>query len=198
MYPGAIVALNNDVFNTNWYTVTVRTEIPPGTRLHDLTGHNLSDCWVGNDGMVTFGVPPGANGRGYGIWSRAEVQGRKIERPARRSTTQEFWGADDLDIAPLTITPLSVGRVWCDSRMPLKLQMMAVNGFAPDFPVQLHIEGPTASLGNTAGNNWTVQTEERGWHTLVASSPGLSPTARMPFRLRVTYHGTLDLKEGEY
>src|SRR5690348_14969350 len=92
--PGAIFALNGDVYNPAWHTVTVQTNFASGTRLHDYTGNNGQDAWVDGDGKVTFGVPPGANGQGYGVWADAKFQGQGITLTPR-ATVQDFDGAED-------------------------------------------------------------------------------------------------------
>jgi alpha-amylase len=186
--PGLLVALNNDFFNPGWHTITVPTSFGSNVQLHDFTGRNGEDCWTDGFGRATFGVPPAANGHGYGCWAPAEYQGWQVEKPHARMTVQEFEGAADLDIAPLSTSPLKVGRVWCDKGTPLTVQWLSHNGGAADYNVMTDIMDPALKLaGTTRDLHFTFNTQERGWHHIVGSLTGATATMRTPFRCRVTY-----------
>lgn len=95
---GLIMTLNNDVWDPNWKTRTCETLHPPGTELKDYSGGNNSHVWVQQDRTVTFGIPPAANGRGYGMWAPVGHDG-PVEVKSRR-TAQTFFAADDLKPTP--------------------------------------------------------------------------------------------------
>lgn len=185
--PGLIVALNGDTYNPAWYTITVQTNFAPGTRLHDYTGKNGQDCWVDGHGKATFGVPPAANGQGYGFWAPADFQGQGIAINPR-STTQDFDGAADLDIPPLGNTEIKVGRVWCGKGQALATAMLAANQQPADFAYKLRIGLPD---GSSVTPTDRYHTTNYGWHTLYAT--GVKLSSPVPFTLRVNYSSTQHL-----
>lgn len=116
--PGLLVALNADVWNPNWHNVTVHTNFGSGVRLHDYTGRNGGDAWTNQDGVVSIGIPPGGNGMGFGLWSRAGLSGPVWQESF--ATTQTFFGASDLDIGPLMDgQTLKVQRIWVEAGKPI-------------------------------------------------------------------------------
>ena len=60
--PGALIALNNDIWNPQLTTITCRVQHAPGTVMHDYTGRNNEDSIIDANGNMTFGIPPAANG----------------------------------------------------------------------------------------------------------------------------------------
>lgn len=197
--PGLVVSLNNDVWNPQWYTVTVQTNFGPNVRLHDFTGHNSEDCWTDALGKATFGVPPGANGRGYGCWSRAEYQGRKI-RVNPRSTTQTFFGAGDLPDPPARNGHHTVGRIWCAAGSKLSGALLAsppnlssmtllisdAGGLLSEIVVGSEgIVFPAGSSGTRP--DFTVRMD--GWISFALDSAGLPPEG-VAFELQCHYTGT--------
>lgn len=166
--PGLLVTLSNDVWNPAWHTVTVQTEFGANVRLHDYTGRNGQDCWTDEHGRVTVGIPPGANGTGYGMWSRAGL-GRAIQ-VTPLPCTQEFFIAPDLDLLPESKGRLiaginTIGRVWCGEGTTLETSITpqiegGINFLRPDgMPLELvsdlpltgfytlQVTLPAASLG---------------------------------------------------
>jgi alpha-amylase len=197
--PGLLVTLNNDVFDSGWKTTTAQTSFGPNVHLKDYTGGNTQDCWTNQFGVVTTGVPPAANGLGYGCWAPVGYDGKPIKKGEPRYTTQEFFGADDLDIPALTSEPLTVGRVWCDADKPVSIRMLNVNGQAADFRVYMQILGPDGHMLVQGHSDHVYgDTAARGWHTLVASGSGFGITERTPFILSATYMATQDLHESEF
>ncbi len=93
--PNLLVGLNNDPSN-GWKTVTVQTGFGANVHLHDYSGHS-GDVWTDGAGKVTIGIPPNHNGFGYVCYSRAGID--KPNAVVRKTTTQVFEGAEDLDIA---------------------------------------------------------------------------------------------------
>jgi hypothetical protein len=192
--PGMIVALNGDTFNPEWYTITVQTNFPPGTRLHDYTGKNGQDCWVDGSGKAAFGVPPAANGQGYGFWAPADFQGQAITINPR-ATIQDFDGAADLNLPPLSNTEMKVGRVWCGKGQELTVAMLATNQQPADFAYKLRIGYPDGSSVTPTPNDRII-TPIYGWYTLYATGTKLS--SPVPFTLRVIYSSTQHLQVEDF
>jgi len=95
--PGLLTALNFDTYNIR--KITCATSFGANVQLHDYTGRH-SDIWTDWQGNATFWVPPNAYGGGesYLCFSRAWSDKPIVQHPRR--TTQEFFGAPDLDIPP--------------------------------------------------------------------------------------------------
>jgi len=190
------MALNNDVWNTQWKQVRVATAFPPGTQLHDYTGHNQNDVWVEADGHVTLYVPPGADGKGYNAWSRTGLGGELPIHP--RSTRQVFFGDVDLDIGPLTTATNLVSRVWCAENTDLHLMLYVKK--APDGAnATLAVTDPAGNIKQetislSSSESMKVAVSKTGWHSLalLADVPG-----PLPFELDVTYMATKNLHPEE-
>lgn len=178
-WPNLLVALNNDVWNPNWHTVTVQTNFGPNVEIKDYTGHNQSHAWTDWQGRVTIGVPPGANGVGYGMWSRVGQDGPIVV--GGMSTTQTFFGADDLDIGPATNKLATVGRIWVAKGTDIAHQL-SLRAQDNDVQVNLTLTGPTGQ----ALSKWHTTTE--GWHEISIQSSNLTAAKpSIPFWLTVTY-----------
>jgi alpha-amylase len=196
--PGLLVALSNDVWNPLWHTVTVQTAFGPHVQLHDYTGHNDADCWTDSAGSVTFGVPPAANGRGYGCWSRAGLNAA-IE-PTSRATTQVFFGADDLDIASAKNGTQRVGRVWVAKGSPLRCVVAAdLAGWSAASSIDALVRGPDGVsrcscrlIGGTPAIRHDGSAQHSGWHAVEMQSAGL-PSSGTPFELAVRYTAPKEL-----
>ena len=78
-------------------TVTVQTGFGPNTALVDYSGHQPG-VTTDSVGRATITIPANIDGAGYVCYSRPGAPATVAPRP--RSTTQEFAGAPDLDIAP--------------------------------------------------------------------------------------------------
>ena len=190
--PGLIVALNNDVWNPNWYSVTVTTDWPPGTIIHDYTGKNSQDCQVDNNRNITFGVPPGVNGEGYGCWAPAGYSGN-MTRPAGRVTTQVFFGAEDLDIPPININPITVGRLWCATGSKLSANLKLLTGSTPSTVSFTVVDPNNLSQTFPADVALNFPVSKTGWHSLIITGNGFTTSQRIPFELTVNYLATTRL-----
>ena len=188
--PGLIVALNNDVWNPNWYTVTVQTNWPPGWEINDYTGNNQQRCWVDDNSQITFGIPPAGNGMGFGLWAPAGIGGPP--RQPARATTQYFEGADSLIIPPLTASLALIGRVWCAANTTISATLYDGGGSTPTFPCELQVSNADGILGQATTRACTVHTKASGWHGLYAASSAASSSG-IAFRLKVTYTATTTL-----
>jgi alpha-amylase len=194
--PGCIVALSNDYFNPSWNTVTVQTHFGPNAHLHDFTGHNAQDCWTDSQGRVTFGVPPAAGGVGFGVWGPASMRGRVHQPPPPRSTLQDFDGADDLDIAALTMSSQYIGRVWAEEGTYISIMMEPQT---PDnFACEQRITSPDGTiLVSGKSTHVYAKTKARGWHGFYAQMLR-GAMSRMPFTLHAEYTAPQTLETSEF
>ena len=191
--PGALIALNNDIWNPDWTTVTCRTQHSPGTVMHDYTGQNTADSIVDAGGNMTFGIPPAANGKGYGFWAPGGVDGRITF--SRLSCTQSFFGAADLDIGPATNAVMTVGRVWMAAHSSIESELTADTDewIAGTSSLAFEIQAPHGNV--LAGSTATVangvahaagRATATGWYVIVLHGSGLPPKGS-PFTLRIEY-----------
>lgn len=190
-YPNCLVALNNDVWNPSWKTINVQTGFGANVQIHDYTGHNNTDYWTDGNGRVTIGIPPGANGHGYGCWSRANLD-HKITPPSY-STTQTFFGADDLDIPGTNNNTIKAGKVWVAAGSPIYSEMHADRtGWVMSSVINWEIIDAnattigTGSLDLTGGGLLQGKAVLTGWHTVMVTSAGL-PTGGSSFDVMITY-----------
>jgi alpha-amylase len=190
--PGLICCLNNDFFNPEWKFVNVQTNFGPNVQLHDYTGHNANDTWTDWQGRATFAIPPGANGFGYCCWSRAGVYEPADTRPSR-ATTQIFYGAPDLDIAPATNREVIFGRIWCAANSAVSATVsIDQTGWDDTSSATWRIRDSNSTICSNVLSYGTTQssgngrTEEEGWHLLVISGNEL-PATGSSFYFKVTY-----------
>jgi alpha-amylase len=186
--PGLLTALNFDTWNAP--TITCETGFGSGVDLHDYTGRH-PDIRTDAGGRVTFRVPSNAyqNGQSYLCFSRAGFN----EPPRRtgRPTTQVFFGAADLDIAPATPgAKVDAGRIWCAAGTPIKASLFShPHGGMSAADVRFAIVGPAghplvAGVGHAEG---TVS--ETGWHVLSVTADA-SAVGSADYELSVAYSGT--------
>jgi hypothetical protein len=161
--------------------------------MHDYTGQNGEDSTVDANGNMTFGIPPAANGKGYGFWAPAGLDGR-ITFP-KFSCTQSFFGADDLDIGPATSGTMTVGRVWIEEHSPIESELTVdTGGWTPgtrSVTFQIHDPQGNAHGGGTvtladAKAHASSRAVATGWHAIVLTSSGLPP-AGAPFTFKIEY-----------
>ncbi len=194
--PGLLTAISCDVWNET--RVTCQTAFGANTQLHDYTGRH-PDIWTDGNGRATFTIPSNAFGGGqsYLCFSRAG-QGDAIGL-AERTTTQTFWGAEDLDLAPVPISgQMQAGRVWCAAHKGIQASLRFSAHQPADARLLLSVLGPDGkSIGSAqfgadaAAKPLHVTSTEAGWHTFEVSGQGL--TAPAAFELDVTYTATQSL-----
>lgn len=195
--PGLLVTLNADVWNPNWHTVTVHTNFGPGVRLHDYSGGDMQDAWTNQDGVVTIGIPPGANGLGYGMWSRAGL-GNPVALD-HYSTTQTFFGAADLDIPPLANgKPLTVQRIWVEAGKAIS-GSLKLDEWPPGSEVDITVKDGSgifqaSKIATEKDNHFNVVSPRGGWHRIVLTPQDFDTT--QDFELTVTYTATRQLELG--
>src|SRR6202140_4483642 len=90
-----LVGLNKDASASR--TITVQTGFPPHTRLQDFAGHGGEVSTQGTS-QVTMVIPKNENGQGYVCYG-PPAQMKPSSRTSR-ATTQQYEGAQDLDIKP--------------------------------------------------------------------------------------------------
>ncbi len=186
--PGLLTALNFDTFNAR--TITCETGFGPGVALHDYTGRH-PDIHTDRDGRATFRIPSNAfeNGQSYLCFSRANFQHSVPRHP--RTTTQVFFGASDLDIAPATPgVQVPAGRIWCKAGTAIsaELSVHPTDGMrATD--VSFSIASPSGKrLIHGTGNAHGIVKED-GWHAASVEA-GKDATGSAAFELTATYFGT--------
>ena len=196
--PGLLTALNFDTFNVR--PITCPTSFGPNVQLHDYTGHH-GDIWTDGGGRATFTIPSNAfqNGQSYLCFSRANnTQTIPVHK---RSTTQTFFGAADLDIPPARDGQLDVGRIWSAVGSAIDADL-TFNPEQASWPAQARVTfdvlGPNGAA--VASQTWSrpsagslhLRAQASGWHTLRLSSASLPPGGS-PFELTATYTGTQDI-----
>lgn len=202
--PGMIMTLNNDVWNAAWHMVTIQTAFGANVELKDYTGFNETHYWTDRQGRVTIWVPPGANGMGYGCWSRVG-----LDQPIQiksRSCTQQFFGALDLDIPQAKNGNQTVGRIWIDEGSLIHFDLdVDTTGWTPVSAIRFQVMDPSGKVqgGNkiTKANPDTASASSRsevtGWHELQLISGGL-PTAGSSFTFTVNYTATKTLTKDQF
>jgi alpha-amylase len=90
-----LVGLNADTGSA--HTITCATGFGANRQLHDYTGHS-GDTWTDGSGNATITIPVNSGGTGYVCYSVTGISGAFTA--SQNSTTQEYAGAQDLDIKP--------------------------------------------------------------------------------------------------
>jgi alpha-amylase len=189
-WPGLVTAISNDPFNRR--NITCQTSFPPNTQLHDYTGRH-GDIRTDGQGRVNFTVPSNAFGSGqsYLCFSRAGRDAGPVLSGHR--TLQRFYGARDLDIAPLANgKTVTLPRIFVAAHNRLQADLSLNRRTWTDATsVTLEVIDPAAvSIGkhvwkSSTAATFELQTGRSGWHTLRLSAVGLPDP--MPFELDVTY-----------
>ncbi|MGO8936359.1 MAG: galactose oxidase-like domain-containing protein [Mycobacterium sp.] len=191
--PHLLVGLNNDPGGPR--TITVATGFGRNVTLHDYTGHAPNAVTDGN-GNVTLTIPKNENGFGYVCYS-VDGQSGGFE-VTTRAVTQDFEGADDLDILPtLNGKPVQAGSVWCAANSAVHARLKPVTtGWTNATAILLEMLAPDGSvlaresftLQTPAGGALQATTRAEGFHgfRLTASNtPASNPNPA--YTLSVTY-----------
>jgi alpha-amylase len=145
-------------------------------------------------------VPSNAFGSGqsYLCFSRAGIGGPPALN--RRSTTQTFFGARDLDIAPVLDGEAAIGRVWAAHGTTIAARFRPQLTHRPAHAsITLELLGPDGAALTSAriGSADTVEcrgtVQQDGWQTFKTAATGLPADSGMPFELTVTYAATQEL-----
>jgi hypothetical protein len=149
--------------------------------------------------MATFTLPPNDNGKGYVCFSRTGYgQSFSLQR---RTTTQTFFGAADLDTNPAHNQQQQAGRVWCQQGTELELKFAPdTTGWTATSQIALAVLDSDAKvLANLTHSEQAKSSSlkavagKSGWHTLRLSGQAL-PAAGSAYEITVTYTGTQGLQ----
>lgn len=113
--PGVLVGINDSSWESR--SEWVQTHFAPNTELHDYSGKQHS-IWTDYQGRVKITVPPNE----FVAFSRAGIQ---FEFPSMNfRTTQEFAGAEDLDIKPALNNQFNaIGYIYVQGGTPLDWEL---------------------------------------------------------------------------
>ncbi len=180
-HPGLLTAISIDPANSK--TITCPTSFGPHTQLQDYTGRHTG-IWTDADGNATFTVPSNYFGGGESYLCFSRTGYHQPFALTQRSTTQTFFGAEDLDIGPTGHgRTVRAGRIWCEADSVIELD-------SPTPHLRATVLDPSGTEIQLTGKRG--HTKAAGWYTLQVSSVLQSPA---PFELTVTYTATQGLKE---
>jgi len=192
-YPGLLVVLNNDQWNS--YQRTVQTSFGANVQLHEYTGKH-QDIWTDGLGRATFTVPRNINGLSYLCFSRTGYgQAFSLNQ---RTTTQTFFGAADLDTGPAENDHApEAGRIWCQRGTPIEAELKPdTTGWGTGSKIIVDIlDGQGKVLTSAQYTEHSKHARMRmiadhsGWIVLRVTGHGL-PVAGAAYALTVTYTGT--------
>ncbi|MBC7807046.1 MAG: DUF1939 domain-containing protein [Akkermansiaceae bacterium] len=177
-------------------TITVQTGFGANVQLHDFTG-NKPDIFTNGSGQVTITIPRNNAGNGYVAYSRLYNGDGTFATP-QLAVTQEFAGADDLDIKPADTTQdVTVGRIYVQEGKPITGSLFyTTTSWTPSTRIRVDLLGTTGAVvtgrdyySNTAqGATFTATASQNGWYTMrmrTYSTPAANP--RPQYWLRTTY-----------
>ena len=192
-YPNLLTGLNNNGSTSR--TITVQTGFGNNVPLHDYTGHS-GDVTTNGSGSVTITIPANVNGAGYVCYSRAGIAGGFST--AGYSVTQEYAGAQDLDIKPADAAALNqVCRVYVQAGTAITgtLNYDVLNWNATTA-LYMELDGPTSAImatrtyfrGTAQGSAFSATATVSGWHTFkVRAYYTTTANPKPKFWLRATY-----------
>jgi hypothetical protein len=194
-----LVGLNNDPDNSR--TISVATGFGSNVALHDYSGHSPDVVTDGN-GSVTITIPRNQNGGSYVCYSRQGLGGTTFEIVSR-PVTQDFEGAEDLDILPAANgKSVTVSHVWCRANSPLNLALKPdVANWTPNTSITIDVLSPDGSTlatsvfrkSDPASANLRATTVHEGFHTLRVTAASAPPANLNPaYTLSATYTATAD------
>jgi alpha-amylase len=192
--PRLLVGLNSDEQSAR--TITVQTDFGPNAALHDYTGHG-ADVWTDGNGSVTLTIPRNAGGLGYICYSVAGVPGGAVSI-ASQTVTQEFEGAEDVDIPPASSTaPVSVGRVWVAAGSLIAASLrFSTTAWTDSTTLRLSVHDAAGadiahrsySRRTQQGATLTATATSEGWHTFRLECQNAPPADQRPtYTLTATY-----------
>ncbi len=199
--PGLLVGLNNEPLNAR--RITVATAFGSNVSLHEYTGHG-EDVTTGADGSISITIPRNDNGLGYVCYSRLGVSGAFEATP--RPVTQDFEGAQDLDILPATpAKAVQVQRIWCAANTPVRAvlkpdrsQWTAATQITLDLlaPDQTILASEVYSKNTPQHSALNAVPRAAGFHTLRLTTVNTPPGNSAPrYTLSVTYTATQNLAQ---
>lgn len=176
-------------------TVTVQTDFGANVSLHDYTGHE-PDVRTNGSGQATITIPADVNGGGYVCYSWQGYSGGFSTSGS--SVTQEYAGAQDLDIKPADNTAqVQVCRVWAIKGKPVSGSLYYdTTGWTGSTNIVLELDGPTLAKvaggtyysGTSQGTAISVTASRTGWYVFKIRSYNTPTSNPKPaYWLRATY-----------
>jgi alpha-amylase len=198
--PHLLVGLNNCQESPR--TITVDTGFGPNAILHDYAGHG-GDVWTDGRGRVTITIPRNDGGRGYVCYSRAGLSGDLAIQG--HSVTQDYEGAQDLDIPPADSTRfVQVCRVWVAQGKSIRASLRYDTSSwtnTNETTLVLELTDPTGT--RIASRTYALEAQGEtlegaatttGWYTFRIRS--VNPPAANPkpsYRLTVTFESPQEM-----
>jgi alpha-amylase len=170
--PGApkhlLVGLNKDS-NTS-RTIKVQTGFPPGTQLQDFTGHE-GEVKTDSSSNVTITIPKCTNGLGYVCYAPPEPITPFSVNPV--ITTQDYDGADDLDIrAANDSAQVQVCRVFAEANKAIGAKLLFnPSGWTNNTAIHLEILDPSAAIAGQRSFDRTASGESLQFQTKASHIP---------------------------
>jgi alpha-amylase len=188
-----LVGLNNN--GDVAHTITVATGFGANAPLHDYTGH-AGDVRTDGSGKATITIPRNTNGLGYVCYSRPGIG--PAATAAGHAVTQDYEGAQDLDIKPADNTALvDVCRVYVAAGQPIRGSLgFDTSHWTDTTRITLELDGPggaaiaTHEYSRTTpqGEALTASAASTGFHTFRIRSSGTPAENLKPsYKLSVTY-----------
>lgn len=192
-----LVGLNDN--GSSGASINVATNFYPGTHLHDYTGHG-PDVYTYNNGTHGSGasitIPANNSGGGYVCYA-PDGQGGAFSAP-QYAVTQEYAGAQDLDIKPADNTALvQVCRLWAAGGKPILGALnWDANAWTSSTNIYLELDDPT--MAKIATGTYTQSTHQgtsigatavkTGWYTFkIRSNNTPAANAKPAYWLKTTY-----------
>ncbi len=196
--PHLLVGLNNS--ESARRTITVDTGFGPGVLLHDYTGHG-GDVRADDRGRVTVTIPRNDGGRGYVCYARAGIGGAFTIQG--HSVTQDYDGAQDLDIKPADSTQfVQVCRVWVAAGKPIRAVLRYdTSSWTNETNLVLELTDPAGTrIGSRTyalqaqGEAVDATAATTGWYTFHIRSVNTPADNPQPnYRLSVTYQAPQEM-----
>lgn len=188
-----LVGLNADTGSS--HTITCATGFGANVTLHDYTGHS-GDVTTDGSGNATITIPVNNGGKGYVAYSVYGFGGGFT--PAQNSTTQEYDGAQDLDIKPADNTQfVQAAQVYVQSGKSVSGALsFDTTGWTSGTAITLQLLNPSGTVigtktytsGTAQGSALAATASANGYYTYnIESANTPSSNLKPSYSLRVTY-----------
>ncbi len=175
------------------------TSFGPNVHLHDYTGHK-PDLYTDNNGWVQLDIPSDNNGGGYVAYAPLSNNGGF--GVSQYATTQEYAGAQDLDIKPADNTaPVQVCRMWVAAGKAISGSLFwTATSWTSSTNIVLELGDPTLAkiasgtyyAGTAQGTAIGATAARTGWYTFkIRSYNTPAANAKPAYWLRATYTAPL-------
>jgi alpha-amylase len=188
-----LVGLNADTGSA--HTITCATGFGANVTLHDYTGHS-GDVTTDGSGNATITIPVNNAGKGYVAYSVYGFGGGFS--PAQSSTTQEYDGAQDLDIKPADNTQfVQAAQVYVQSGKSISGALtFDTTSWTASTAITLQLLNPSGTVigtktytsGTAQGSALAATASANGYYTYnIKSTNTPSGNLKPSYSLRVTY-----------